>query len=98
VSETDLAAVAATLARVLGRRPDVTTVYGAPPDTDLDGVLRWAAQAAVTPDEPARDQLSPYRSALEALAAPRTLAAVPGAHWYVAARSRLGALRRKLRG
>jgi FkbM family methyltransferase len=97
--ETDLAVVAAALARVLGRRPDVTKAYGTPPDSDLNGVLRWAARAASTPDEPAHEELSPYRSLLEALAAHPTVAAVPGATRYVAAaRRRIGALRRKLRG
>ncbi|MFL6129090.1 MAG: FkbM family methyltransferase [Mycobacteriales bacterium] len=98
VPETDLAVVAAALARVLGRRPDVTKVYGIPPDTDLDGVVRWAARAAATPDEPAYSKLSPYRSLLEALAAHPTVAAVPGAARYAAAvRRRLGAVRRKSR-
>jgi hypothetical protein len=84
---------------VLGRRPDVTKAYGIPPDTDLDGVVRWAARAAATPDEPAYEELSPYRSLLDALAAHPTVAAVPGAARYAGAlRSRLGAVRRKLRG
>jgi FkbM family methyltransferase len=98
VSEADLAVVAVALARVLGRRPDVTKAYGAPPDSDLDGIVRWAARAAATPDEPAYRELSPYRSLLDALAAHPTVAAVPGAARYLgAARRRLGALRRRLR-
>jgi FkbM family methyltransferase len=79
VSEAELAVVASALARVLGARPDVTEAFGAPPDCDLDGVLRWAARTAATPDEPAHQDLAPYRAALDALAVRPAVATVPGA-------------------
>jgi hypothetical protein len=98
VSEAELAVVASVLARVVPARPDVTEAFGAPPDCDLDGVLRWAAHAAVATDEPAHADLAPYRAALEALAVPRAVATVPGAGRVVRAlRSRLAATRRALR-
>lgn len=97
VPETDLAVVAAALARVLSQRPDVTAAYGAPPDTDLDGIVRWAARAAATADEPAYQELAPYRSLLDELARPAVTAAAGAARYLAAARSRLAGLRGKLR-
>ena len=98
VSETELAVVASVLARVIPARPDVAEAFGAPPDCDLDGVLGWAARAAVATDEPAHADLAPYRTALEALAVPRAVASVPGAGRVVRAlRARLAAARRAAR-
>jgi FkbM family methyltransferase len=95
VSGTELAVVASVLARVLPTRPDVAEAFGAPPDCDLDGVLSWAARAAMATDEPAHAELAPYRVALDALAAPRAVAAVPGGGRLVRAlRTRLADARR----
>jgi FkbM family methyltransferase len=95
VSESELAVVASVLARVLPGRPDVAKAFGAPPDCDLDAVLSWAARAAVATDEPAHPELAPYRRALEALSAPRMVAAVPGGGRMVRAlRARLADARR----